>query len=230
MAIGAVLGAAGFGGSQASDARTYVRAISNDAHEVQNDEQQVGLDLVNKNQAAMAQDAQTAHDDYDNVKSDLILAGNNVSDSSRLGDAENQMDDAINELKNGMGALVAFAESPNGGTLGAASAKLGQGITDWDQGAKTIWTLAGDKADIPTLAPSPQPATSPRPAPRKAPTTSTSSTPAASNFLDKYSASNPFCEDGYCAYAAPASGSCAPGYHFNAGADGQPGDCGKPGS
>ena len=107
--------------------KTYVRTISTDAAQVQADEIKVGLDILHNDPTGLAQDAQTAHDDFANLKTDIIAAGANVADNSRLGNAEYQMDNAMNELKNGMGALVAFAENPNAGTLGSANSKLGQG-------------------------------------------------------------------------------------------------------
>jgi hypothetical protein len=96
------------------------------------------------------------------------------------------MDDAINELKNGMGAIVAFTENPNAGTLGAADSKLGQGITDWDRAATVLWTMAGQASEIPTLAgsgpatTSPSRATTSAPAPPTSPPTATTSPSATS--------------------------------------------------
>ena len=126
MATIAIAGCGG-SGNPASDAKTYVRTISTDAAQVQADEIKVGLDILHNDPTGLAQDAQTAHDDFVNLKTDIIAAGANVADNSRLGNAEYQMDNAMNELKNGMGALVAFAENPNAGTLGSANSKLGQG-------------------------------------------------------------------------------------------------------
>jgi hypothetical protein len=121
---------------------------------------QVGEDLVNKNAAQLAADAQKAHNDYANVKGDVILAGNDVSDNDQIGRAENKMDDGINELKNGMDALVAFAEEPTAGNLGSANSQLASGVADWDQGLTVIWRLAGDASDAPTLTPASSSSTS----------------------------------------------------------------------
>jgi hypothetical protein len=155
------LGIAGCGESNnpASDAKTYVRTISTDTAQVQADEIKVGLDILHNDVTGLAQDAQTAHDDFVNVKTDIRGAGTSVADNTRLGNAEYQMDNAINELKNGMGAIVAFTENPNAGTLGAANSKLDQGITDWDQAATVIWTMAGQSNAIPTLSGSTVPST-----------------------------------------------------------------------
>ncbi len=155
MVMIAIAGCAGSGNS-ASDAvrnaKAYVRTIGPDAAQVQTYEIKVGLDILHNDPTGLAQDAQTAHDAFVNAKTDIIAAGANVADNSRLGNAEYQMDNAINELKNGMGALVAFAENPNAGTLGAANSKLGQGVTDWDQAATVLWTMAGQESELPTLA------------------------------------------------------------------------------
>jgi hypothetical protein len=151
MATVAIAGCGG-SGNPASEAKTYVRTISPDAAQVQADEIKVGLDILHNDLTGLAQDAQTAHDDFANDKIDIIGAGSNVGDNSRLGNAEYQMEDAINELKNGMGAVVAFAENPSAGTLGAAGSKLDQGVTDWDQAATVLWTMAGRASEIPSLA------------------------------------------------------------------------------
>ncbi len=151
MATIAIAGCGGSGNS-ASDAKTYVRTISADAAQVQAYQVKVGLDILHNDPTALAQDAQTAHDDFVNVKTDITAAGANVADNSRLGNAEYQMDNAINELKNAMGALVAFAENPDAGTLGVAKSQLDRGITDWDQAATVLWTMAGQESEIPTLA------------------------------------------------------------------------------
>jgi hypothetical protein len=138
----------------------------------------VGLDILHNDPTGLAQDARAAHDVFMNAKTDIIAAGNNVSDNDRLGGAELQMDDAINELKNGMGAVVAFAENPNAGTLGAANSKLDQGITDWDQAATVLWTMAGRASEVPNLAGSGQTTTqttpsAPAPPAQSAPTAPT---------------------------------------------------------
>jgi hypothetical protein len=151
MATIAIAGCGG-SGNPASEAKTYVRTISPNAAQVQADEIKVGLDILHNDLTSLAQDAQTAHDDFANNKIDIIGAGSNVGDNSRLGNAEYQMEDAINELKNGMGAVVAFAENPSAGTLGAAGSKLDQGVTDWDQAATVLWTMAGRASEIPSLA------------------------------------------------------------------------------
>jgi hypothetical protein len=141
-ALAMAVAGCGGSGNQHSNAQAYVKATQRDVAVVQSDEVKVGLDILKNDATSLASDAQTAHDDYNNAKSDIILAGSNVADNSQLGDAENQVDDGINELKNAMGSVVAFSENPNDGTLGVANAKLTQGINDWDQGVITIWALA----------------------------------------------------------------------------------------
>jgi hypothetical protein len=179
MATVAIAGCGG-SGNPASEAKTYVRTISPDAAQVQADEIKVGLDILHNDLTGLAQDAQTAHDDFANDKIDIIGAGSNVGDNSRLGNAEYQMEDAINELKNGMGAVVAFAENPSAGTLGAAGSKLDQGVTDWDQAATVLWTMAGRASEIPSLAGSASATTSSSTAttPATTPNPATSSVPS----------------------------------------------------
>jgi hypothetical protein len=154
LAAMATITIVGCGGSNSpvTDAKTYVRTIGPDAAQVETYQIKVGLDILNNDPTGLAQDAQAAHDASVNVKTDIIGAGNNVSDNNRLGTAELQMDDAINELKNGMGAVVAFTENPDAGTLGAANSTSGQGITDWDRAATVLWTMAGQASQVPTLA------------------------------------------------------------------------------
>lgn len=151
MARIAIAGCGG-SGSSASDAKTYVRTISIDASQVAPYAIRIGQDILDNNLAGLAQDARTAHDGFVDVKTDIIGAGNNVSDNDRLGTAELQLDDAINELRNAMRALVAFTENPNSGTLGVASAMLDRGIADWDQATTVLWTMAGRANEIPPLA------------------------------------------------------------------------------
>jgi hypothetical protein len=47
------------------------------------------------------------------------------------------------------------------------------------------------------------------------------------SWMDAYTASNPYCEDGYCAYALQSGQSCLPGWHYAGQGDGYPPTCGK---
>jgi hypothetical protein len=215
MVVVAIGGCAGSGNSASdavSNAKAYVRAIGPDAAQVQTYEIKVGLDILHNDPTGLAQDAQSAHDTFVDVKTDIIGAGNNVSDNDRLGNAELQMDDAINELKNGMGAVVAFAENPNGGTLGAANSKLDQGITDWDQAATVLWTMAGEASEVPTLAGSGPATTTPSGAttsPVASPTTSTAASApgggTASTTTTTCPAGERLASDGSCYGPCPSS-------------------------
>lgn len=207
-------------GNTASDAKTYVHTISTDAAQVQADEIKVGLDIVHNDVTGLAQDAQTAHDDFVNVKTDIVGAGANVGDNSRLGNAEYQMDDAINELKNGMGAVVAFAENPNAGTLGAANSKLSRGITEWDQAATVLWTMAGRESEIPTLAGT-APATT---SPSAATTSTTTPNPPSSSVPSWVQAAKKGCPAGEVLLKTLSNGEPAP--HGNDGCVGSgSGEC-----
>ena len=219
----AIAGCAGSGNSASdavSNAKTYVRTISTDAAQVQADEIKVGLDIIKNDPTGLAQDAQTAHDDFVNVKIDIIGAGSNVGDNSRLGNAEYQMDNAINELKNGMGAVVAFAENPNAGTLGAANSKLDQGITDWDQATTVLWTMAGRASEIPTLAGT-VPATT---SPNAATTSTTTPNPPSSSVPSWVQAAKKGCPAGEVLLKTLSNGEPAP--HGNDGCVGSgSGEC-----
>lgn len=142
-----VLGACGSSNSPTSmnnAAQTYIRTTSNDVNMVSDDIAAVGQDIINNNLTQLASDAQTAHDDFNGVREDFVAAGNNVMDNNSLGTAENQIDNGSNELKNAMGAFVAYASNPNPGTLGSLNSQLNRGVSDYNQGIKEMWALAGE--------------------------------------------------------------------------------------
>ena len=97
------------------------------------------------NQVALA--AQKAHDNIDNVRANF--ASDTTSDGA-LGNDETEVFAAANDLKNAMGAAVAYTGDPNSATLAQFTTKYQKAVGEWNDGVQAIWTLAG-KSDPPTL-------------------------------------------------------------------------------
>lgn len=94
----------------------------------------------------LAQIAQEAHDYIDNVRQDLT-----TSDSSgALYDAEIEVFAAANDLKNSMGALVAYTGDPTPATLAHFTSEYRPAVTMWNDGVRIIWRIA-HRAKPPTL-------------------------------------------------------------------------------
>jgi hypothetical protein len=127
------------------DARSYIAKYGADANRVQANIQVVQITVVtlqkSPTQDALNQvaiQAQTAHDNLDAIRADF--AGGFGSDE--LGSAELEVFSAADDLKNSMGALVAYTGDPNPATLAHFNAQYHQGISEWNNGVRTIWRLA----------------------------------------------------------------------------------------
>lgn len=94
----------------------------------------------------VAQDAQQAHDHLDAVRDDFATA----DDSGDLGKAETEVFTAANDLKNAMGALVAYTGDPNPATLAQFTTQYQTAKGEWNDGVKTIWRIARRKG-APTI-------------------------------------------------------------------------------
>jgi rRNA maturation endonuclease Nob1 len=89
----------------------------------------------------LAQIAQQAHDSIDGVRQDFA----DTSDSGSLGNAELEVFTAANDLKNSMGALVAYTGDPNAATLAHFTSQYGPAIAEWNDGIRVIWRAAHRK-------------------------------------------------------------------------------------
>lgn len=131
------------------DARSWITAHGADSNRVQANILIVQIDVLalqksptqaNLNKVAI--DAQTAHDNIDTIRADF--AGGYGSDT--LGTAELNAFSGANDLKNSMGALVAYAGTPNAATLAHFNAQYSQARAEWNQGVRIIWRLAKRKS------------------------------------------------------------------------------------
>ncbi len=86
----------------------------------------------------IAQGAQEAHDALDAVRQSFADSGGDGS----LGDAELDVFSAANDLKNSMGALVAYAGDSNPATLAHFTSQFGEARAQWNHGVRVIWHLA----------------------------------------------------------------------------------------
>lgn len=112
---------------------------------------QVGLDIVRQhpgqvNLATVDQFAQQAHDSIDGVRNDFATG----DDSGALENAEAEMFDAANGLKNSMGAVVAYTGNPNPATLASFTIQYQPAEAEWNDGVRKVWRLA-HKPKPPTL-------------------------------------------------------------------------------
>lgn len=94
----------------------------------------------------MATEAQKAHDRVNELRSELFQAEGN----EELSHASLAIEEGANELKNAMGALVAYAGNPNPATLAHLNAQFEKGKEKWDEGVETVWRIA-KKGEAPKL-------------------------------------------------------------------------------
>ncbi len=94
----------------------------------------------------VASSAQKAHDDLDVLRSDFPYA----SGSDSFSNAQNNVMLAADDMKNAMGALVAWTGNPNPATLAQFTTKWANARSEWNSGVTTIWRLA-QHANPPTV-------------------------------------------------------------------------------
>lgn len=130
--------------SQIKDAQAYIKKHGTDANRVQANVvlAQLAIGQVSKNgtQANLNKLALTAQDSHDNL--DAIRNNFAESASGGLGDAELLVFAGANDLKNSMGALVAWTGNPNAATLASFASQFKRGRSEWDSGIRKIWKLA----------------------------------------------------------------------------------------
>jgi hypothetical protein len=126
------------------EARTYITKHTYDIGIVQATVQTVQIDIghnaKNPSQQTvneLAQTAQNAHDILDSVRNHLT-----GSDGGSLGEPELEVFAAGNDLKNSMGALVAYTGNPNPETLAHFTIQYQRAIGEWNEGIKAIWHTA----------------------------------------------------------------------------------------
>lgn len=130
------------------DAVSYIAKHGFDADRVQANVEtvQVAIGLAAKsatqaNVDQLAQIAQQAHDNLDNIRQGFAETNSNNS----LNNAELNAFSGANDLKNAMGALVAYAGDPNAATLAHFSSQYSQARVEWNAGVREIWRLAHRK-------------------------------------------------------------------------------------
>lgn len=135
------------------DARSYIHRLGGDARtlgaSVSAVVVAVGLarqsSQVDVNEVAML--AQQAHDTLDGIRQDF--ADTTTTDGS-LGAAELEVFAAANDLKNSMGALVAYTGSPDPASLARFAVGFRDARGRWNDGVVAIWRAAG-RSGAPTI-------------------------------------------------------------------------------
>lgn len=128
------------------DARSYINHHAREINTVQVMVQsvQVAVGLAQKSASQttidqLAQIAQQAHDSIDNVRQNFALY---QFGSGALSDAELEVFDAANKLKNSMGAVVAYTGDPNAATLASFTSQYQPAVSEWNEGIRIIWREA----------------------------------------------------------------------------------------
>ncbi len=86
----------------------------------------------------IAKVAQESHDEIDGFRQELFKSGGD----EKLGEATLLLSEGANELKNAMGAIVAYTANPNPATLAHVTIQLETAKGKWNQGVDEIWEIA----------------------------------------------------------------------------------------
>lgn len=128
------------------EARAYISNHGPDINRVQANvlvaELAVAAVVKSRTQAnvnQLAQEAQTAHDNIDNIRDDFAT---DSSDPGELGNAELNAFSGANDLKNAMGALVAYTGNPNAATLAQFTTQFSRAKAEWNSGMRVIYRLS----------------------------------------------------------------------------------------
>jgi hypothetical protein len=131
------------------EARAYISNHGPDINRVQanvlNVEIAIGEAVKSSTQAnvnQLAEQAQTAHDNIDNIRDDFAT---DSSDPGELGNAELNAFSGANDLKNAMGALVAYTGDPNAATLAGFTTQFRRAKAEWNSGMRVIYRDARRK-------------------------------------------------------------------------------------
>lgn len=130
-------------------AQAYIKSMGRDINTVQVSVEsvQAGILIFQKSGASadalnqFAQLAQQAHDSIDAVRQDFATG----DISGNLGNAEVELFTAANDLKNAMGAVVAYTGNPNPATLAHFKSQYQTAVGEWDDGIKSVWSIAGER-------------------------------------------------------------------------------------
>jgi hypothetical protein len=129
----------------------YVVKHGTDAQTVSSAVTQVVTDITSQAKSSdpdytmIATDAQSAHDAIDGVRQ-------NFADTTDSSSAQLELFQAANDLKNAMGGVVAWTNTPDAaGTTAQLTGKLKTAIEEWNAGVMTVWTSAGN-SNTPTIA------------------------------------------------------------------------------
>ena len=130
------------------NAAKWITAHGFDADKVQANIEDVqirlGMAIKTPTQAnvdLLAQQAQEAHDNLDAIRDDFTT----TDFSGELGNAQLNAFSGANDLKNAMGALVAYTGDPTPATLAHFTSQYQNAASEWDSGVRTIWRLAHRK-------------------------------------------------------------------------------------
>jgi len=144
----AVASGGGKSKSPEAEAKEYIKEKSVRIHTVSAsvEDVEVALGLVIKKGSGASQteidelatDAQKAHDGINEVRNELFKTGG----KEELSDATLNIQEGANELKNAMGALVAYAGNSNAATLAHLNAEFEKGKEKWDEGVERVWSVA----------------------------------------------------------------------------------------
>ena len=130
------------------DADRFIRVYGDDIARIQANVQvvQMLVAVVSKNPTAaktpeLAQLAQQAHDNVDAMRTSTDWTSGLTTRAGTLQNAEVGVYSSTNELKNAMGALVAFTGNPNAATFAHFKTQYRKARADWNAAVRTIWRL-----------------------------------------------------------------------------------------
>lgn len=86
----------------------------------------------------IAKVAQEAHNEVDGIREELF----DSEAGEKLKTATFELSEGANELKNAMGAIVAYTGNPNPASLAHATVQMQTAKSKWNTGVDEIWELA----------------------------------------------------------------------------------------
>jgi hypothetical protein len=88
----------------------------------------------------LAKVAQESHDQIDGFREELFK----TDGDKKLSEATLALSEGAGELKNAMGALVAYTGNPNPATLAHLTIQMEAAKGKWNEGAEAIWHIANE--------------------------------------------------------------------------------------
>jgi hypothetical protein len=135
-----IAGLAGCGKSSSSpeqEARSYISSKGHAINTGRVDYEHVGA-LVGLGEIGKA--AQQAHNQIDGFRRELF----DKEASEKLKHATFELSEGANELKNAMGALVAYTRRPNPAAVERLTTHMQAARSKWNAGAEEIWHIANE--------------------------------------------------------------------------------------